>query len=356
MPHSGFIVQEILSGRRRGFAAGLLRAILLLASLPYRFVVALRNLLYDRGLCAVHRINRKVVSVGNLTTGGTGKTPLVEYVAGYYGRSGRKVVVISRGYAAEAGETSDEERLLAENLPGVPHVAGRDRVACAFEARRDYGADCIVMDDGFQHRRLARDLDIVAVDATNPFGFDHCLPRGILRESPRSLARAHVVVITRSALVTPDELDRLEKRLTLLAPDALIAHAVEDVRAVVDMTGAAHAADSLRDRRAALFCGIGNPEAFRRLAVMALGVRIAACLVFADHQRYSDKHLWAVDAVAADADAGVILTTQKDRVKLRAGFQWHRPVFVVKIAMRMTKNEAEFKRKLDGVFREEPVA
>src|SRR5205823_9863977 len=129
--------------------------------------------------------------VGNLTLGGTGKTPCVEYVARYFRARGRRVVILSRGYG------DDEARLLADNLPDVPHLQGQDRVALADQAAKGWPADVLVLDDGFQHRRLARDLDIVLIDATEPWGYGRLFPRGLLRESPEGLRRADLVVLTR---------------------------------------------------------------------------------------------------------------------------------------------------------------
>ncbi len=366
MPSRAFIVQEILSGRRKGFWAALARALLGSLSLPYRLAVAMRNRLYDRKLRAVHCIDCRVISVGNLTAGGTGKTPLVEYLARHVLAKAAKVAIVSRGYGAdEENEKSDEQLVLCENLPDVPHVAGADRVACAVVARRKHDARVVILDDAFQHRRIARDLDVVAIDATNPFGFGHLLPRGLLREPPESLARAHVVVITRSALVTPAELAAVEKDVARLAPSALVVHAVEDVAAVEDAAGNAVAPDSLKARPVVAFCGIGNPEAFRRTLV-GLGVGLKAFLVFADHQRYDARELSAVDRVAAAEDVAAILTTQKDAVKLKtrrspsgegglpADFAWSRPLRVVKIGMRLTKNEGEFLKRIDALIADIP--
>ncbi len=350
MATRAFVVQEILSGRRRGFAAGALRAGLWLLSCPYRLGVAARNRAYDRGLRAVTRVDCRVISVGNLTVGGVGKTPLVELITRRVLEKTDKVVIVSRGYGAREGEKNDEQMLLCENLPGVPQVSGGDRVVCAIVARRKHDARVIVLDDAFQHRRIARDLDIVAVDATNPFGYGYLLPRGLLRESPRSLARAHVVVITRSAHVTPEELAALDEKVCRLAPNALIVHAVEEVTRV-EPAGASSetlAPDALRGKSAVAFSGLGNPDQFRR-TLAALGVQFKGFFVFGDHHRYETKHLRAVDSVARAENADVVLTTQKDRVKLPAGFDWQKPVLVVKIEMRLTQNEAEFLRRLDEI-------
>jgi tetraacyldisaccharide 4'-kinase len=357
MPNRFFMVQEILSGRRKGFWASLLRGLLFGFSVPYRMAMGLRNCFYDRKMRAVHSVDCRVISVGNLTTGGAGKTPLVECIARRVLARTDKVAIVSRGYGSGDGEKSDEQMMLCENLPAVPHVTGADRVVCAVVARRKHDARVVILDDAFQHRRLGRDLDIVTIDAINPFGFGHVLPRGLLRESPRSLARADVVVITRSALVSPEELAAVEKDVARLAPDALVVHAVEEVTLLEPLAGPADSfpLDAVAGKRAVAFCGLGNPDAFRR-TVSKLGVRLAAFLVFADHHRYRDDHLRAIDSVARSENVDVILTTQKDRVRLPAGFDWQKPVLVVKMEMRLTKNANAFNRRIDELIGTEPLA
>jgi len=354
MRRSVSTIHEILSGERKGILAGLLRLFLLLLSFPYRLVVALRNRLYDWKLKTVRRLDCRVICVGNLTTGGTGKTPLVEYLARYLLSRGKRLAIISRGYGGRPGEPDDEKLILDENLPGVPHVTGKDRVACGRAACGKHGPEVVLTDDGFQHRRLARDLDIVAIDALIPFGYGHYLPRGLLRESPGSLRRAHVVVITRSKLVNPEELSRLESEISRLAPKALILHASEEILSLEGLRGEGRSGGAVRGRHVAAFSGLGNPESFRR-TLTGLGANLAAFLVFGDHHRYTLEDLKAIDAAADVENAEFILTTQKDRVKLPADFPWRHELLVVKIAVRITKGEEAFHRLIDKVIAD-PVA
>src|SRR5205823_12595962 len=149
-----------------------------------------------------------VVSVGNLTAGGTGKTPCVEYVARVYRQWEVRVAVLSRGYGSHGG-LNDEALVLEENLPDVPHLQGADRAALAAAAVEELESEVLVLDDGFQHRRLARDLDLVLLDATNPWGHGYLLPRGLLRESPKGLKRDGVVMLTRCDQVSGDEVIRI---------------------------------------------------------------------------------------------------------------------------------------------------
>ncbi len=148
---------------------------------PYRLLVETRNRHYDRAADAAKRVPVPVVSVGNLTTGGTGKTPMVAWLARWFQQRGLRPVIVSRGYGSQNGQPNDEARELAEQLPDVPHLQDADRVRGAQQAIAQHGAQVILLDDGFQHRRLHRDLDIVLVDALQPFGSEHLLPRGLLR-------------------------------------------------------------------------------------------------------------------------------------------------------------------------------
>jgi tetraacyldisaccharide 4'-kinase len=165
----------LVRGERRGPLASLARLGLWGASWPYRLGVRVRNGLFDRGWKTVHRVPVPVVSVGNLTLGGTGKTPFVEYVARFYRDLGVRVAILSRGYGSDAGR-NDEAMVLEENLPDVPHLQDRDRVALANTAVEELEAELLILDDGFQHRRLHRDLDIVLIDATCPPTCDGCSP------------------------------------------------------------------------------------------------------------------------------------------------------------------------------------
>jgi tetraacyldisaccharide 4'-kinase len=183
--------RDLVSGRRRGIGTGVTRGLLRVAEVPYTMAVGVRNRRFDRGHTEVHHVERPVVSVGNLTLGGTGKTPMVKWLARRMQSLGQRVAIVSRGYGSTNGQSNDEAMELAAALPGVPHLQNRDRVAAARQAIQEFGPDLLLLDDGFQHRRLARDLDIVLLDSLEPFGFEHVFPRGTLREPLAGLDRAH---------------------------------------------------------------------------------------------------------------------------------------------------------------------
>ena len=309
-------LRALLAGERRGMGPSLQRGGLRLASVPYGWATALRNRLFDRGWKGTERAAVPVVSVGNLTVGGTGKTPCVEYVARRLRQWDRRVAILSRGYGSDQGP-NDEALVLEENLPDVPHLQGADRVALATVAVEELESEVLVLDDGFQHRRLARDLDLVLLDATEPWGFGYVLPRGLLRESPRGLRRAGAVLLTRCDQADAAALARLRERVARLAPQAPLIETSHRPTAWIDAEHRTRPLDHWRGKAVLAFCGIGNPEAFRR-TLLDLGMTVRAFRAFPDHHPYSrndveDLRTWA----RHPATEGVVVTTQKDLVKLR---------------------------------------
>ena len=228
---------DLISGRRRGVGATALRALLACGELPYGLAVRLRNRRYDRDSSAVTHVGVPVVSVGNLTVGGTGKTPMVKWIARQLREQDRRVAILSRGYRAEEGAKNDEALELEESLPDVPHLQNKDRVAAARTAIEELDSQVLLLDDGFQHRRLGRDLDIVLIDATAPFGYGHLLPRGALREPISSLKRADVVCLTRADSVRSEARDVIRQRVSRVAPAALWCEAAHRPDRLINCVG-----------------------------------------------------------------------------------------------------------------------
>lgn len=309
---------RLVRGETRGPLAALARTGLSLASLGYRLGAATRNHAYDFGWKATQRAGLPVVSVGNLTLGGTGKTPMVEWVARWYRQHDVRVAILSRGYGGEGG-LNDEGRVLEANLPDVPHLQDRDRVALARIAHEELDAQLAVLDDGFQHRRLFRDLDIVLLDALDPFGLGRLFPRGLLREPASSLKRADVIILSRADLVPKDVRQAIRARAERASrghPWVESRHAPLDL---VDAVGDTAPLANLSSRRIAAFCGIGNPEGFRR-TLSSLGVDLdptGGLRAFPDHHAYNAADVASLARWARDRDAELVLTTQKDLVKLR---------------------------------------
>jgi len=334
----------LVRGERRGPIALLLRAVLRLASWPYGLGTRFRNGLFDRGWKSIHRATTPVVSVGNLTLGGTGKTPCVEYVASFYRDLGVQVAILSRGYGSEAGR-NDEAMVLEENLPDVPHLQGRDRVELATTATEELEAELLVLDDGFQHRRLHRDLDVVLIDVTRPPTRDYLFPRGTLRESARSLRRAGAIVLTRCDQVPAAELEAIRAWLSQRFPGKPVA---TTEHGPTELLGGEEPepASSLNGRSVAAFCGIGNPTAFRR-TIEGLGARVVNFRSFPDHHAYSRADVDELNRWAETLPPDVLIaTTQKDWVKLRMPDLAGRPLRAVRIGLTFRSGQAEFDAEL----------
>ncbi|NBO91167.1 MAG: tetraacyldisaccharide 4'-kinase [Planctomycetia bacterium] len=333
---------DLIRGRRRGFVASLARFGLWLLSLGYGVVIRLRNRAYTMGLLPVVRTTVPVVSVGNLSVGGTGKTPFVEYIAAFYRDRERLVAILSRGYGSEGGR-NDEALVLEENLPDVPHFQGPDRAALAATAVEECESEVLVLDDGFQHRRLARDLDIVLIDAGAPL--DHLLPRGLMREPASGLRRADIIVLTRCDQADPVGLRR---RLARIAPGKLVAEAVHRPTYLLSTSGQ-ESLDKLKCHPVAAFCGLGNPDAFRR-TLFDLGADIKDFRIYPDHHPYSrddvaDLARWA-ESQPRDT---WLVTTQKDFVKLRVDSLSGRPLWALRVQMELRGGKEEVESRLAAV-------
>ena len=322
--------REIGSGRRRGLGASLARAVLRAAEGPYSWAVRWRNNRYDRGRAKTHQVGAVVVSVGNLTLGGTGKTPMVKWIVRWLANHSFRVSIVSRGYGAKSRDKNDEARELEQSLPDVPHVQNRDRVAAARKAIDQFGAQIIVADDAFQHRRLARHLEIVLIDALEPFGFGHLFPRGMLREPIDALKRAEVVCLTRADMVDQARRDAIRQQVAMVNSAITwceVAHAPTELIAA---TGERRPLDHLRGRRVAAFCGIGNPTGFRH-TLSAMDCELAGWREFADHHDYGADDLRTLRGWVSECAADLAVCTHKDLVKLQVQRLAETPLWAVAI-------------------------
>jgi tetraacyldisaccharide 4'-kinase len=329
---------RLIRGESRSPVARLGRAGLWAASQVYRCAVAVRNARYDRRGSAVHGVSIPVVSVGNLTVGGTGKTPMVEWVARWYRSRGVRVAVLSRGYGQDQG-VNDEGRVLEENLLDVPHLQDPDRVALARVAVDELESELIVLDDGFQHRRLGRDLDLVLLDALDPFGLGWLLPRGLLREPVGSLRRAAVVVLSRADLVTESTRQAIRARAERLCGPLQWVEARHAPRDLIDSDGNSSPVSLLAGRRVAAFCGLGNPEGFRRTLEPHCGT-ILDFRIYPDHHPYSAADVADLASWARTLGADLVLTTQKDSVKLRTQTLGAVPLYALRIGLEILSGGA----------------
>lgn len=339
----------IVSGRERGVLPALMRKALSGMSALYRAGVEGKNFMYSRGLLNSARLPVPVISVGNLTLGGTGKTPLVEYVARRFAAARRKAVILSRGYKSRCKGGNDEAALLAENLPDVPHVQARDRVLAGLRAVKTHRPDCVILDDGFQYRRLKRDLDIVVIDATNPFGHGRVLPRGLLREPLSALKRAGAIVISKINEASTEEVAEIRRALLEYVPGDRIFQAAHRPQGVYSLNDRKEVGtETLRGKRVFAFCGIGSPESFRR-SLAALGCAVAGFHEFPDHHHYTEASLETIRKEAAAASAEIMITTQKDAVKL-IGAETGGALHVLRIALEFVEGEDRFGALLDSVL------
>ncbi len=340
---------DILSGRRRDGLAAAARLGLRAAAVFYGLAVKARNAAFDFGWKRTERASIPVVCLGNLTTGGTGKTPFAAFVARWYRERGVRVCFISRGYGASAGGTNDEALVLDQLCPDVPHLQDPNRAAAARVAREELDSQLIILDDGFQHRRLERDLDIVLVDATNPWGFGHLLPRGLLREPISSLARAAFAVITRVDLASPEVVNAIRRQITQANPQCEIAEVVFAPGRLIGTAGQSAALESLSGKRVAAFCGIGNPEAFR-VSLGNLGWNVVDFKVFPDHHNFTrseaeELHCWS-DSLVVDA----VVCTQKDLVKIVLERLGNHPLWALEIGTQVVAGGEDLNAKLSRVL------
>ncbi|MCX5904186.1 MAG: tetraacyldisaccharide 4'-kinase [Proteobacteria bacterium] len=291
--------------------------------------VWLRRLLYEKGVFKSCRLPCAVLSIGNITVGGTGKTPAVYHIARHLKDAGYRVAILSRGYRAQdtgqglvvadgsrvlAGpeQAGDEPFMLAQKLRDVPVLAGRDRVSLGRQAVRDFAAQVIIMDDGFHYFRLKRDLDIVLINSRNPFGNGYLLPRGTLREPISSIGRAQLIMLSKVDQTT--NAAGLEKTIQKYNPRAPIFKAslqAQALRRTANDETLSPAA--LQGKRATAVCSIGDPDSFFSL-LESLAVTVTAKLAFPDHHWYAGADYRVINQSGGNAD--FIITTEKDIAKL----------------------------------------
>ncbi len=346
--------ERLLSGEARGVFPSLARFGLFIASGLYGLGWWVREAVRKKPV----RLERPVISVGNLTVGGTGKTPAVAWIARWLRDRDIQVALLSRGYGADDNRQNDEALLLEELLPDVPHLQGPNRVETGKTAIEELESQLLLLDDGFQHRALARDLDLVLMDATCPLGYGYLLPRGLLREPVRGLNRAQALLLTRCDQVEPAKLAELRSWLTRQFPNlpvVLSRHQVvglaregqEELSPVSELAG----------KSVAAFSGIGRPEAFIR-TLEQLGAKVIAQRVFPDHFAYDrdsvrDLRLWA----SSQPEGTVVVCTRKDLVKLRMSDLGGRPLFAPHVELEILEGldllESLLARQAEAALRAE---
>ena len=338
-------VLEVIFEERRGFAASLTRGTLFALSKVFAVVIKLRRFLYDVRIFRDSTLGIQVITVGNLTVGGTGKTPVVEKFARELQDAGRKVAILSRGYRSKPpplpkrllnqillrtdstpprvvsdgksllldSETAgDEPYMLASNLKDVVVLVDKDRVKAGRYAIEQFGCDTLLLDDGYQYWKLAgRRRDIVLIDRQQPFGNEHMLPRGTLREPAKHLSRADTIFITKSDGQTKE----LRARITALNPNAGIIECVHHPMYLEDVfTGERQTLDFIKGHKVASLSGIAQPESFEQ-SLVKLGAELVYSKRFADHHRFSQQEILNAINRGKKRQAEMIITTQKDAVR-----------------------------------------
>jgi len=319
-------------------------------SLCFAGVISIRNLLYDCGLLTQKKAKTSVISVGNITVGGTGKTPTVITLAGLLQHEGYRPAVVSRGYGGRSSNpinvvsdgnkilmtpdtAGDEPVLIAQSLPTMPVITGKDRYVAAAYACRHFDIDIIILDDAFQHRALSRDVDILLLDAQRPFGNGWLIPGGALREPAGSVKRADIIVMTENERKSASSMaEMIEQRF----PGKPVFSGYRRARDIVaGRSGESLPCSYVEGKTVFAFSGIARPDSFVNM-IMSLGGIIVGTLILPDHHAYGQEDLARITGDAAARGAEIILTTEKDSMKLVDFTDFLRDIFVLRITIDVT--------------------
>ncbi|MHB9035283.1 MAG: tetraacyldisaccharide 4'-kinase [Armatimonadota bacterium] len=322
-------LERVILGEDRGSASWLIRLALWPLSIVYRVGLAIFLGFYTLGIRKRHRLGVPVICVGNLTFGGTGKTPAVQMICRILKERGRRVVILSRGHGGSANgpavvsdgeevlitaaEAGDEPVLLAQSLPGVPVVVGKDRRLSGNLAVQRFNPDVIVLDDGLQYWQLHRDLDIVVMSAARPFGSGFVMPMGDLREPISGLRRAGIVLLNIGGTT---DIGSVEKRVRRLAPYAEISRCAHEPDKFIRVSdGETLVLDWVNGRKVLAFCGIGRPQPFIDMLEL-LGASVVRQIVFPDHHKYSCADVSMIESERKSSGVEAVVTTEKDVSRL----------------------------------------
>lgn len=355
-------VMEFSSGHRVSLLGNLLLSLLKAFSYVYRFGVALTIKLYDWGVLKRHRVNAFVISIGNITVGGTGKTPTAQKMAEDLRALGHKVVIINRGYRSHldgamglvsdgkrvymtAYEAGDEAYLMAKSLPNIPVVVGKDRAITGRYAVTKLHADVIIMDDGYQHWKLHRDLDVVLVDTLNKFGNGELIPRGTLREPLENLDRGDLFLFTKADQTSPLSRMRLREKVRRYNDRAPVVESIHQPRNFVEIadwykgrTDTELSLEELKNQNVMVFSAIGNPGSFEQ-TLSNIGINILEAVRYPDHHDYGMMELQYLSDRAKKLNAVAIVATAKDAVKIPTEFIYSDrdiPLYILNMDIQIT--------------------
>ena len=300
---------SLMKDERSGTVDAVIKVLLKVLSFVYTVAVNIVDRAYKAGIRRKYRVRVPVVSVGNITLGGTGKTPFTIFLADHFLNKGMNPAVLTRGYG------KDESRMLRDELPDVPVIVGQDRVKSARWAI-EQGRDVLILDDGFQHRRIARDLDVLMLDSVSLFGNGSLFPRGVLREPVSSLERADIIALTKVDRVGVDRRNDILQRLRDLAPGKPVILTRHRPSCIIDVTGAAYSAESVVGDKVMLVSGIVDPD-YLAFLVKKLGAEVVARMDYTDHHRYTQWDVKEMISKYAESGAEKIIITKKDHVKIK---------------------------------------
>jgi len=351
-------IYSLATDKRKGPVASVIKSFLFSLSLIYGLIIRALIFIY---FLKPRRLRCKVISVGNITLGGTGKTPLVEAIARFLKENGHKVAILTRGYKRKltayslqltAGQAiGDEPYMLKNNLKDVPVLVDSDRIRAAGLAIRDYGVDTVILDDGMQQWRIKKDLEAVTIDATCPLGNRKLIPRGILREPLSSLKRADILVWTKTNLCPQER--KVKDLLSRINPRALHIESVHTPLGLcrLDKPDELLGVDILQGEAVTLFSAIGDPHSFECI-VRNLGIKVGLSFKFRDHHNYTKEDLNNIISKSKEMNIGTLLTTEKDAARLyelRVASYELRLLFL-RIELRITKDEEGFYSRLLGLY------
>ncbi len=369
---------EVVFGRAVGFRAWAMRVALRAASWAFRLLVMVRLFLFRRRLKTVRSLGTLVMSVGNITAGGTGKTPVVELLSRTLNERGRKVAILTRGYKsadlespqtwvgkdgrpvedlpkiASDGQTrflgplyaGDEPYMLARNLDGVAVLVDKNRIKSGIFAIEHMGADTLVLDDGMQYLKLKHEIDIVLVDCGSPFGTGALLPRGTMREPKKSLKRASYVILTKSGGKPQDDLIREIRKYNRTADVIVTDHGAKYLENI--FTGERKPLEFLRGKWAACMSGIARPESFEKI-VEDLGARVEIRRRYPDHFWFDQADLEAFVERCADRAMDLIVTTEKDAVRFMQPGEMDVPIYFLRIEIDILEGREHWDKMIDRV-------
>lgn len=353
-----------------GFFATMIRAFLRLLSYIYAAAVRIRVFLYRHRVFRSKSLGCLVISVGNITVGGTGKTPVVEMIARQLVNGGRKVAILSRGYKSRQSSVSnvrkkegfpkvvfdgesllldveasgDEPYMLAKEVSQAVVLVDKDRVRAAKYAIEKFGIDTVILDDGYQYLKLNRQVNIVLIDCTNPFGRHRLLPRGILREPVQNLNRANIFFLTKTKGM---DLYTLKKKLNIINPKAEIIETTHTPRYLNDVyTGTKRDLNWLVGKRISCVSGIASPDGFEK-ALNELGAVLASCHRFPDHHRYGEMEINEIIKIAQLQKAQALITTEKDAVRFpKINTPREFPLYYLRVEIEILKGAKDFYDKI----------